>query len=110
MQISTCCCQQGGTYSSWWNHKGSKENGSLSNSQTYRGTSNGWIQGLSQKFIRLHAEPGSIIISWVFPKELSGELEQLAHDNAAIFDDFGVVEVTVWRSVPLHSAGGKDPL
>ena len=48
-----------------------------------------------KKFIRLHAEPGSIIISWVFPKGLSGRLEQLARDNAAIFEDFGVVEVTV---------------
>ena len=48
-----------------------------------------------KKFIRLHAEPGSIIISWVFPKELSGRLEQLAHDNAAIFEGCEVVEVTV---------------
>ena len=46
-------------------------------------------------FIRLHAEPGSIIISWAFPKELSGKLEQLACDNAAVFKDNGVVEVTV---------------
>ena len=48
-----------------------------------------------KKFIRLHAEPGSIIISWVFPKELSGRLEQLTRDNAAIFKDNGVLEVTV---------------
>ena len=48
-----------------------------------------------KKFIRLHAEPGSIIISWVFPKGLSGMLEHLAHDNAAVFEDNGVVEVTV---------------
>ena len=48
-----------------------------------------------KKFIRLHAEPGSIIISWVFPKGLSGRLEQLARDNAAVFKDIGVVEVTV---------------
>ena len=48
-----------------------------------------------KKFIRLHAEPGSIIISWVFPKGLSGRLEQLAYDNAGFFEDFGVVEVTV---------------
>ena len=48
-----------------------------------------------KKFIRLHAEPGSIIISWVFPKGLSGRLEQLARDNAAVFKDNGVVEVTV---------------
>ena len=48
-----------------------------------------------KKFIRLHAELGSIIISWVFPKRLSGRLEQLACDNAAVFKDNGVVEVTV---------------
>ena len=48
-----------------------------------------------KKFIHLHAEPGSIIISWVFPKGLSGRLEQLARDNAAVFKDNGVVEVTV---------------
>ena len=48
-----------------------------------------------KKFIRLHAEPGSIIISWIFPKELSGRMEQLAHDNAAAFEDSGVMEVTV---------------
>ena len=49
-----------------------------------------------KKFICLHAEPGSIlIISWVFPKRLSGRLEQLARDNAAIFKNNGVVEVTV---------------
>ena len=48
-----------------------------------------------KKFIHLHAEPGSIIISWVFPKGLSGRLEQLARDNAAIFKSNEVVEVTV---------------
>ena len=48
-----------------------------------------------KKFIHLHAEPGSIIISWVFPKGLSGRLEQLALDNAAILKNNGVVEVTV---------------
>ena len=56
------------------------------------------IEGFEEcykKFIRLHAELGSIIISWVFPKGLSGRLEQLARDNAAVFKDNGVVEVTV---------------
>ena len=45
----------------------------------------GGFEECHKKFIRLHAEPGSIIISWVFPKRLSGRLEQLARDNAAIF-------------------------
>ena len=48
-----------------------------------------------KKFIRLKAKLGSIIISWVFPKGLSGRLEQVTHGNAAIFEDFGVMEVTV---------------
>ena len=48
-----------------------------------------------KKFIRLKAKLGSIIISWVFPKELTGMLKQLACDNAAVFKDSGVVEVTV---------------
>ena len=46
-------------------------------------------------FVRLHAKVGSIIISWIFPKSLSGKLEQLAHKNAAIFEEAGVEEVTV---------------
>ena len=51
-----------------------------------------------------------MIISWIFPKWLSGRLEQLAHDNAAVFEDNGVVENDSRReeSVPLHSAGGED--
>ena len=56
------------------------------------------IEGFEEchkKFIRLHAEPGSIIISWVFPKGLCGRLEQLAHVNAAIFKYNGVLEMTV---------------
>ena len=56
------------------------------------------IEGFEEchkKFISLHAEPGSIIISWVFPTGLSGRLEQLARDNAAVFEENGVVEVTV---------------
>ena len=53
------------------------------------------FENCQKKFIRLHAEPGSIIISWVFPKGLSDRLEQLVCDNAAVFKDNGVVEVTV---------------
>ena len=45
--------------------------------------------------VRLHAEAGSIIISWVFPEALSDKLEQLVCKNAAIFKDAGVEEVTV---------------
>ena len=45
--------------------------------------------------VRLHAEAGSIIISWIFPEALSDKLEQLACKNAAIFKDAGMEEVTV---------------
>ena len=48
-----------------------------------------------KSFVRLHAEAGSIIISWIFPKTLSGKLEQLARKNADIFKEAGVEEVTV---------------
>lgn len=48
-----------------------------------------------ESFTRLHAEPGSVIISWVFPEALSDKLEQLACANAAIFKKEGVEEVTV---------------
>ena len=48
-----------------------------------------------KSLVRLHAEVGSIIISWVFPEALSNKLEQLVHKNAAIFKNAGVEEVTV---------------
>ena len=56
------------------------------------------IEGFEEchkKFISLHAEPGSIIISWVFPKELSSKLEELVIKNAAVFKANEVLEVTV---------------
>ena len=48
-----------------------------------------------KSLVRLHAEAGSIIISWIFPEALSGKLEKLANDNAAIFKANKVEEVTV---------------
>ena len=50
-----------------------------------------------KSLVRLHAEAGSIIISWVLPEALSDELEQLVFKNAAIFKDAGVEEVTIGR-------------
>ena len=70
----------------------------MASCRTLRGIEKLAMEGFEEchkKFICLHAEPGSIIISWVFPKGLSGRLEQLARDNAAIFKNFGVEEVTV---------------
>ena len=46
-------------------------------------------------FIRIHAKSGSVIISWFFPEALSGKLEHLARENASVFKDAGVQEVTV---------------
>ena len=48
-----------------------------------------------KRFIHLHAEPGSVIISWSFPKKLSAELEQLARTNAIVFQDNKILEVTM---------------
>ena len=48
-----------------------------------------------KEFIHLHAEPGSVIISWVFPKKNSDRMEQLAGKNATVFEHAGVLEVTV---------------
>ena len=45
--------------------------------------------------VRIHADRGSVIISWVFPEALSAKLEKLAKNNAAVFKDTGVEEVTV---------------
>ena len=70
----------------------------LASRQTLRDIEKLAMEGFEEchkKFIHLHAEPGSVIISWIFPKKLSGRLEQLAYDNAAVFEDNGVVEVTV---------------
>ena len=55
------------------------------------------------EFISIHAEPGSVIISWFFPEALSGKLEHLAHENAAVFKDAGVEEVTVGGRVVFPS-------
>ena len=48
-----------------------------------------------RSFVCLHAEPGSIIVSWFFPAALSDKLEQLAMENSAIFVAAGVEEVTI---------------
>ena len=45
--------------------------------------------------VRIHMKPGSVIISWFFPEALSDKLEHLAYENAAVFKDAGVEEVTV---------------
>ena len=50
----------------------------------------------SQKYlVRMHAKPGSVIISWLLPEDCSCELEKSVRKNAAVFKDAGVDEVTV---------------
>ena len=65
-----------------------------------------------KSFVRLHAEAGSIIISWIFPETLSGKLEQLACKNAAIFEEAGVEEVTVGgrRVYPVTQQEVRTPI
>ena len=48
-----------------------------------------------ESFVCLHVKPGSIIITWFFPKRLTEELEQLAKANEAVFKQAGVEEVTL---------------
>ena len=53
------------------------------------------FQDCHKYLLRMHAEPGSVIISWVFPEAHSSKLEELIRQNAAVFKDAGVEEVTV---------------
>ena len=48
-----------------------------------------------RSLVHMHAEVGSVIISWFFPEDQSDEFETLAKENATIFKDAGVEEVTV---------------
>ena len=52
-----------------------------------------------KEFIHLHAEPGSAIISWVFPERISGRLKELAHKNAHFFKNAGVEKLTVGEMI-----------
>ena len=45
--------------------------------------------------VRMHAEVGSVVISWFFPEDQCAEFITLAVENATIFRDAGVEEVTV---------------
>lgn len=48
-----------------------------------------------RSFVCLHAEPGSIVVSWFFPAVLNDKLEQLAMESSAIFTAAGVEEVMI---------------
>ena len=48
-----------------------------------------------RSLIQLHVKAGSIIILWVFPEALIGRLEQLIRENAAVFKNAEVEEVSI---------------
>ena len=48
-----------------------------------------------RSLVCMHAEVGSVIISWFFPDDRSDKFEALAKENTTIFIDAGVEEVTV---------------
>ena len=55
--------------------------------------------------VRMHAKVGSVIISWFFPEDQCAKIITLAIENATIFRDAGVEEVTVDGRVvfPIYS-------
>ena len=53
------------------------------------------FQECHKSLVRLHAMPGSVVIMWFIRIDLTTKLEQLVHENAAIFSAKGVKEVTV---------------
>ena len=48
-----------------------------------------------RSLVQLHAEPGSVVMMWLFPDVLIATLTNLSHKNAAVFKAAGVEEVTV---------------
>ena len=55
------------------------------------------FQECHKSLVRLHAMPGSVVIMWFIRTDLTTQLEELVHKNAAIFSAKGVKEVTVDR-------------
>ena len=53
------------------------------------------FQECHKSLVQLHAMPGSVVIVWFIRIDLTTQLEQLVHKNAAIFSAKGVKEVTV---------------
>ena len=53
--------------------------------------------------VHMHAEPGSVIISWVFPESRLCKLKELVRKNAPVFKDAGVEEVTIGGRVVFPS-------
>lgn len=53
------------------------------------------FQENERSFVCLHAETGSIVVSWFFPAALNDKLEHLAIENSAVFTAAGVEEVTI---------------
>ena len=56
-----------------------------------------------RSLVCMHAEVGSVIMSWFFPDDQSDKFEALAKENATIFKDAGVEEVTIGGKVVFPS-------
>ena len=56
---------------------------------------NGFGEENYRRFMHLHARAGCVLVFWSVPKKLNDELQQLARKNAGVFQENGVVEVTV---------------
>ena len=70
----------------------------LANKRTLKDIKELAMEGFKECYrslIWLHVKAGSIIISWVFPEALIGRLEQLIRENAAVFINAEVEEVSV---------------
>ena len=56
--------------------------------------------------VRLHVTIGSIIISWLFPVAMSDKLIKSVQDNAAVFKDADVLEVTIAGKIVFSDSQG----
>ena len=56
-----------------------------------------------KSFVNLHVIPGSIVITWLFPKSLTDEVERQAQANGAVFKQHRVEEVAVAGKVVFPS-------
>ena len=60
--------------------------------------------------IKIHVKPGSIIITWLVPEALYGEILQVARENVAVLKEEGVDEVSIVgeKSVTLFTQDGHE--
>ena len=60
--------------------------------------------------VKIEVKPGSIIITWLVPEALYGELVRLARENIAVLREKGVEEVSIVgkKSVTLSTLDGRE--